>query len=459
MAIEKIIPGDSQEALIKSAGRLIQVWEDRQHVKSAASPLYSQAELRELAPPKGNFLTHAITMGSSDLYGPNRNSDSWPHEELLRKHATFVTHGANYHEHRNTDKALACGVIKSAKYDPELQRGEIVFWTDIKKAAAQFEKARAGEEQHGSMAASVKSDLCNCCGFESKTASQRCSHIRDTPGAYVPSFQKYALMINVDPTFKDYSWVKRPADRIAHTLNYLCKAASVDGAAAERDLRGDELAEIYQHHQSSWLPWLNKIAEFDKLHHEHPAKQAAAQNILPKAWSGQLDSQLLEHMSNHPYPGRVMRSLLKRAMVLPLASFDAWISGRSLETSKQDPVVREASEKMAGIRAIIIHQLSTSPDTSGAFSEAANQFEPMTDACEDVVDQFMDKAREQFSTRYEALAKRASVNPAALQPAPSGLPASVEAYALAALYNAYLCKTASYLEDDWMLHAQMAFAR
>lgn len=456
MAIEKIITGDSQEELIKQAGRLVQVWESGRHIKSAASPLFKRAELEALAPPKGHFMTHAITMGSSDLYSANRNADCFPHKELLRKHATFVTHGANYHEHRNQKPEYACGQIKAAKYDEKLQRGEVVFWSEIEKAAKQFERARAGEEQHGSMACTVHSDVCDCCGFVSKVASDRCSHIRNTPGVYLPEFRKYAYMINVDPTFKDYSWVERPADRIAHTLTYMTPLQKA--ASQHRELRGDELAAIYAQGASPWLVALEKIAEFDQTRHDNPAKQAAAVNILPRAFSGEFDPELLEKMSQHAYPARVMRSMIKRSMVMPLASFNSWVRGVSLAQSLADPTVKEASEKLAGIRAIIIQRVSSEPEAAMPFGEAVQQFEPSDCCCEDVVDLFMDKARDQFSLRYEALAKRACANTLTLS-SPTQLPASAEAFSLGALYNAYLCKVASLVEDDWMHHAQLAFLR
>lgn len=455
--IEKIIPGDSQEELIKSAGRLIQVYESSRHIKAAASNMFSRADLEQFAPPKGKFLSHMITMGSSEMYGANRNHDDWPHEELLKKHATFVTHGRNYREHRNNDPKKAIGEIKAERYDPDKQRGEVLMWTDIDKAPEEFEKARAGEEQHGSMAASVDHDVCECCGFKSKTAAERCDHIRFTPGAYIKEFQKYAHMINVDPTFKDYSWVGRPADRIAHTLNYLMPLNKA--ASAERAPRGDELAEMYGMVSSPWLPALQKIAEFDAARFDDPAKQAAAMTVLPRAFHGEFDNELLNKMSHHPYPGKVMRSLLKRGMVMPLPSFHSYVTGKCLHDSLQDPVVKEASEKLAEVRAIIIHRIQSEPTLSSAFSDACNQFEPMSSGCDDVVDQFMDQARDQFSLRYEALAKRACLNPLRLTSPAVSTPVSNEAFGLAALYNAYLAKTASFLEDDWMLHAQIAYLR
>lgn len=878
--IEKIIPGDSQEALIKTAGRLIQVYESFKHIKQAASRVFSRQELESYAPPKGKFMSHAITLGAYDRYGMNRNRDGWTDRELRGRHSTFETNARNYREHDNDDPKKAVGEVKAAKYDPELQRGEIVFWTDIDKAASEFERARRGEEQHGSMACfpgdtpvlmadgsekpiadiavgdlvvthrgnvgtvsrtmrreyadkgvriksiglpdlllataehpvwvrpapagvhecpvcggifknlqahawqkkdpqhvslrldfgkaaegwkradqlvpgdmvrtpfskkvtaggsecyaillgwyaaegnvfdsekytechwctdftlsikeevyvqeinqalldygieprqisiyrepkvgrtrircrnvdlmrrlikdvgkyswgkrfsteimlwepkiqriivsrmfegdgtwhkqgeslvlgtvsrslawqaaemlwrcdiaasihqscpakefirerlvdgklkaylskkrraygvaipsrdigkvgvrkappdyqqvldhsprsighlkhqaacavskeraptpvrmwiednfvyrrvsevstvlieepvydltvpgdhgfvvlgvgvsncSVDHDLCSCCGFKSKTAAERCDHIRFEAGNFLPAFQKYAYMDNIGSTFKDYSWVRRPADRIAHTLSYLMPLSKA--ASADRQPRGDELAAFYRNRNTNWRTELLKLAEFDRPDHEHPAKRAAASHLLPRAFSGEFDSELLEKMSSHPYPGRVMRSMIDRQMVMPLASFNSWITGVSLAASRCDPVVKEASEKLADMRIILINRMEGEPELAEAFGQAAGQFEPMSDCCGDIVDSFMDKARDQFSLRYEALSKRAAYNPASISRPASGLPPGEQAFGLAALYNAYLVKTASLIGGDWMTAALLSALR
>ena len=454
--LEKVIPSGAQEELAKQAGQLIQVFESSRHIKCAASPVFSRKDLEEHAPPKGKFLTHIITMGSSDLYGNNRNADNFPHKELLRKHATFVTHGKNYREHANKDPKKAIGDIIAEKYDKDLQRGEILMHTDIDKAASEFEKARAGEEQSGSMACNVHHDVCTACGFESHRPGQRCDCIKKRAGQWVPEKQAYALMDNVDPTFKDYSWVKRPADRIAHYLNYLMphdKAASVNDTP--QTIRGDELASLYGMNQSLYLPYLRKIAAWDAPQ-EDPAKKAAAISLLPHAFEGQFDPKALEKMASHPRPGKVFRSLLNKEMVLPLASFHAFITGDSLAKSASDPVVLEASNKMAGIRAVIIQGLSQPGPEGSLFDEAAEQFHPDSLGCEgDIVDGLLDKAQEQFALRYEALSKRAMFNEHKL-PVVNLTPPSKEAIALGALYHSYLCKTASMLPEDWIFDAQLS---
>lgn len=455
MSQMKIIPGDSQEELIKAAGQMITVYESGRHIKSAASRIYSRPDLERFAPPPGKFLSHMITMGASDRYGWNRNSDSFPHEQLLAHHGTFEKHAYNFREHKNQDPKFAIGQVKSARYDPHNQWGEILMWTDIDKAAAEFEKARKGEEQSGSMACSIDHDVCDCCGFQSKFANERCSHIKHSPGQYFSKFRKYAVMINIKPTFKDYSYVNRPADRIAHYLNYLMP---MEKAAAEsRFLRGDELAAVYGLVDVSWLPILEKIASFDKMQ-EDPARKAASEYLLPHAFDGEWDQRLLDKMSSHPYPQRVMKSIMKRAMVMPLATFHAYITGGSIEASKASEVVKAASMGLPGVRIMIVGQ---GPEQSvGSFGEAIEQFQPSSCGCDDVIDSFLEKAKDQFSLRYEALVKRAGYNPRKVSIAAPVASMDDEAFALASLYNAYLVKTAQQLDpEDWVSFGQLAAIR
>ena len=461
--ILKVIPAGGQDELVKAAGLMVQVYESSRHIKSAASPLFSRADLENQAPPKGKFLSHMITMGSSELYGPNRNYDDWPHEELLRKHATFVTHARNYREHRNDDPKKAIGTIREERYCPELQRGEVLMWTDIDKAEEEFEKARRGEEQSGSMAARVKSDICTACGFESRKPSERCDCIALTPGRYFPEKKAYATMRNVDPTFKDYSWVRRPADRIAHYLNYMMPDHQKAASAGDRVLRGDELADMYGMTPRGPVEFLSEIAEYDAVS-DDPVKAAFVKHVTPYVFRHHLSEPILAKMASMD-TGKVMRELVDRSMVLPLPDFHSWVTGTSLRTSEIDPVVKEASSKMAAIRAIIIKRVRHEPSMAKLMNDSITEFNPALPGCGcspgDAVTGFFDKVREKFSARFDVLSKSANANiRAGFTPRIEDTsPLSDEAFALGALYNAYLAKTASYLQHEPNALAALSGAR
>lgn len=384
----------------------------------------------------------------------NRNFDYWPHEELLRKHATFETHARNYLEHRNTDPSLAVGTVKSARYCPSLQRGEILMWTDIKKAAAEYEKARKGEEQSGSMAATVTHDVCDACGFVSKRPDSRCDCIARTPGKWMEGKKKYAVMINYNPTFKDYSWVRRPADRIAHYLNYLLPSGDQlqKAASAHRIPRGDELARAWGLGLDGIDHHLRKIASFDRPHQEDPAMQAFVNYIKPCAFEGQLPAPLVEKLASGE-PAKSMRALVKNRVVVPFRSFAAWVSGTSIEKAAASEDVQEVESKMASVRMLVIQRLDEDPGFRSAFDQLADEFTPSC-SCDDAVDAMLQKATDQFSARYEILSKRAKWNEPKELDVPIVQKISDGAFSLGTLYQAYLVKTAELIgaeETDYAI--------
>ena len=124
----------------------------RDHVKQAASELFSKKDLDEHSPPPGHFMIHQVVMGSEEGYGPNNNQDSWPAEMLRREHQTFVTNGHVFREHRNNDPKFAIGSIKAARFSEKLQRVELLKHLEIAKAEKEYEMAKAGKELHASMA-------------------------------------------------------------------------------------------------------------------------------------------------------------------------------------------------------------------------------------------------------------------------------------------------------------------
>ena len=445
----KIISVASQDRLIAEVGRQSQVFESRRHIKQAASPLFDRETLLGLAPPRGWFMSHMITLGSFEKYGENRNKDGWPHEELMRKHATFVTHARNYREHRNQDPSLALGVIKMARYCPVLQRGEVVMWTEIAKAEKEFEKAASGEELSGSMAARVKCDICTACGFRSERPDRRCDCIRLHAGRWFPEKSAYAIMMNVDPTFRDYSYVERPADRIAHYVNYgFHKAAS-----APQVIRGDEVAAAYGLGALSGRYHLRAIVAADnaaKSHDRAPADKAASIHVLPYSHRADIPAAVSEKMAGED-PGKVMQVLCRNGLVLTPEKVWRWVMGRSC-----DATIKEASAKMAGIRVVLLQRMEEDPDLAGEFEGLCGQFAPADSCCAlkgDPISAFFDAARDQFAARYEVLAKSAAMS-AAMDIPPrqvadtQALSPSPEALAFGMVYNAYLAKSAQVMELD-----------
>lgn len=143
-------------------GHFTTLFENRRGIKSAASRVFSRKDLDEHAPDKDHFMVHRIIMGSEEAYDANNNGDGYPAKSLEKYHPTFVSNGHVFREHRNESPRLKIGDIKAARYSPSLQRVELIEHYNIKKAAAEFEKAKAGKEIHASQSTYVPYDVCNC---------------------------------------------------------------------------------------------------------------------------------------------------------------------------------------------------------------------------------------------------------------------------------------------------------
>lgn len=67
---------------------------------------------------------------------------------------------------------------------------------------------------------SVVTDRDSISGKLSRTMNEYEPWMKKTPGQYIPEYKKYAFVYNDEPKFFDISIVKRPAERIAHYLEY-----------------------------------------------------------------------------------------------------------------------------------------------------------------------------------------------------------------------------------------------
>jgi hypothetical protein len=97
---------------------------------------------------------------------------------------------------------------------------ELIVHGNKEKAAKEYEMAKAGKALSFSMSCRVPYDICNCCEKKASSPANYCDHLKHNMLQYMPEFKKYAFAINDKPKFFDISAVEKPADRIAHYLDY-----------------------------------------------------------------------------------------------------------------------------------------------------------------------------------------------------------------------------------------------
>lgn len=220
--IKLIYPDANEELLASCEGSLAKViTSDLKSIKQASSNSITKEMLEECKPDKDHFLIHFIGVGDYEKYGFNKNADAFTKEANQKYYKTFEEGGHLFREHNSSNPEVnAIGQLKKAMYNPEMGRIELAVWGNIKKAAQEYEEALAGKPLSCSMGCSIKFDRDSITGKLCANSSQYEEHMKKHPGQYIPEYKKYAFVYNDTPKFFDLSIVKRPAERIAHYLEY-----------------------------------------------------------------------------------------------------------------------------------------------------------------------------------------------------------------------------------------------
>lgn len=385
-------------------------------VKSAASDLIDRNLLEKYRPEDDSkVLIHLIGMGNSDQYGFNRNGDYFAGDVLEKRASTFVTHGKMYREHRNKDPKKSIGEIKYAAYDPKgMQRVEILVHMDKDKAPEEYEMAKEGKDLNFSMSCRVPNDRCSCCGNEAKTVANYCDCLKSHMGQYMDGFDKYAFAYNDEPTFFDISRVKSPADRIARHLDYLFsdksndlyKSASVNNAIIPGAVAAMEEGVNLNTFTLQECKFITKLASVENYINDRNTANKFYTEDRANALLGSYPFSMMEKMSSEELqkarnvkPGTLFGELAKRACILSFPAFCQYISGN--ENAPDTPLVKKAALILPGIfRNMMGRMMSMMPITDSFRSDG--EFSRERDPGQhDLVQNFMDKAEEKFSTSPE----------------------------------------------------------
>lgn len=417
--MNKIIYQTDQEDLFKLCGGQMFTMYD-ENIKSAASDTFTKEALANYAPDKDHFMLHVVAMGDQETYGPNKNGDGFPKEALEKFHPTFVSDGCFFREHRNRcQETQGIGSIKASAYNPKMRRVELIVHGNKEKAAQEYEMAKSGKALSFSMSCRVPYDICSCCEKKASSPKNYCEHLKHNMLQYMPEFKKYAFAINDKPKFFDISAVAKPADRIAHYLDYAFdeqeKKASFNDVitgAQWAEFEGVNLPGTDVHWEANELSLLEKLASNeDYIQHILTTKSAHSdprasfvKNVLPNAFNSELENKDLELLRKLQV-GTVCRELAKRASILPFYSFTAYATGRTLEETMDDPITKRACDMLPSIFKKMM--------SSGCGMELGDLFNSSSDyscqhdsANDDQVQQLMDMASKKFSIKTEPVKNR-----------------------------------------------------
>lgn len=273
---------------------------------------------------------------------------------------------------------------------------------------------------------SVPYDVDSITGKHAKNPSEYEEHMKKHAGQFIPEFNKYAFVYNTEPKFFDLSIVARPAERIAHYLEYqfpeldkqaFVKAASEYNACIPSAILA-EIEGLHYHLDSGFsdpdkAKLLNKLASYEKEFKDALVSKSedlktkyikyAAINSFSEEASELNDAELNDLVNLNVRPESIFREFAKRAAVMPFKTFCKYIYGDKLN---------EEAVKYASIH-ILPNVFEDLTKTDLDISELENLFNmgsvfdcACDNADSDPVQKLMDKAEEKFSVDDENLGKR-----------------------------------------------------
>lgn len=343
--IKDFATDDHPELISAAGGSAFQFFDRSDQITKSASDVISRKDISDFMPPHTHFGVHLTTMGAEEDFGPNRNADSASRAALAKYHPTFEKFGCVYREHRNKcPQTQGVGMVKLARYNDRMHRGELIVWVDKEKAPDMYKSAKEGKELSWSMSMRLPHDRCSCCDKKSRNTKEYCSHLKGQMLKFVPEFRKYAYARNEDDVkFFDISEVKRRADRIATYLGYsfadggMAKAASEDAIVS-----GAQWAE----HRGvvepvTFTPWeahtLKKMAAAEEfVRHASPEIQDTLRCVMPQP----IQRDQIETLAKADFRS-VGGELAKRAMFIDFATFAAIVTGKSVEDLRKEACFRD----------------------------------------------------------------------------------------------------------------------
>jgi hypothetical protein len=265
----------------------------------------------------------------------------------------------------------------------------------------------------------VPYDICSCCEKKASSPKNYCEHLKHNMLQYLPEFKKYAFAINDRPKFFDISAVEKPADRIAHYLDYAFpegeKSASFHGV-----ITGTQWAEfegvklpgadiVWEPNQQKMLEKLASYEEY--INHIFTTKSASkdpkaafVRDVIPNSFNEELEDKDIELLRKLQV-GTMCRELAKRASILPFYSFIAYATGRKLQDTMDDPITKKACDMLPEIFKKLM--------TSGCGCELGNMFDAGSQygssndpGNDDEVQKFMDSVEQKFSIKTEPVKNR-----------------------------------------------------
>lgn len=119
---------------------------DRRALEKRAGKLFDYDKIvSELKP--GEIPIHVIALGCDEIYGPNRNGDTFSKEACKKFHNTFVKLGHWFRNHKHDDPKKSYGIVKASAYNELEGRIELIAALNGTKEAARANDGKVATEE------------------------------------------------------------------------------------------------------------------------------------------------------------------------------------------------------------------------------------------------------------------------------------------------------------------------
>lgn len=248
----KLVSNDQSYFNDEPVVRLLSDFDSRSKgfVKAAAADDRILAYAKTIQPDPNKVWIQILAMGASEFWGPNRNADAFPEENLIRCFKTFETTPAMiYKFHLNKNPEIAMGKVVYSVYNERMRRVELVAWVDRQKGKEFVDRIERGEFPATSMATHTPHDTCSVCGNQATSRAAYCRHLSEELGKIYPDGTKVYAINDAPLKFFDLSFVHRPADITSSVLQKLAfeQGAPTIGsaeAAEEVDLQEKSASQV-----------------------------------------------------------------------------------------------------------------------------------------------------------------------------------------------------------------------
>jgi len=417
---------------------------DKQSLEKTAATIDSEAYAyaATMEPKEGHTYILVIAMGAGEYYGPNKNSDYFPEEDLYthKQYLNFETkyvknpktgkdeinEGALFYKHHKNKVAKGhpwFGTVHKAFYNTRMHRVELIIDIHHSQPGAMelVDKVHSGGTFSVSMGVNISHDQCSICGHKASKLKDYCDHLKYELGNTRPDGKRvYAINGGYDYkknpkalNFFDISYVFRPADKTGYMLkkvatdlsgnDFECVTGSAEAyeklaALQEKSAALRKMSEITKYFEGQAVNLKDSDNHQLKVINRNPA---IFENVVSQMQ--ELTPEHYEKLSKYPM-GEILSSLSDLGIILTTPEFIRMVvykkTGEHIPMDMLRQVCKDQSK--------IFEELAENPEIVSDLEEKMTMLHDHRP--NDEIKNIVDDIKESRDLSTEGFAKKAAVS-------------------------------------------------